>query len=63
MVDRNYLLRQAMTLLRLARVSDPPVAGTLAVKIADLKDTLESDAVPQRFLGTDPRSESETSGA
>jgi hypothetical protein len=38
MIAREYLLRQAMTLLRLSKaVHDPNTSAALAVKAADLK--------------------------
>lgn len=51
MICREYLARQATTLLRLARtVKDPQMAAGLAEKAADLKDRLDalpvSDATP-----------------
>jgi hypothetical protein len=52
MLGRDYLLRQTMTLLRMAQtVKDPHVSGRLAVKAADLKDRL--DDIPPH-TGTPP---------
>ena len=42
MIGRDYLVRQAMTLLRMARVSnDPTVAASLASKAAELTSRLD----------------------
>jgi hypothetical protein len=42
MLGRDYFVRQAATLLRMARTtSDPQVSAGLAVKAADLKDKLD----------------------
>lgn len=48
MIGREYLMRQVMTLLRMAQVArDPKVSAALAVKAADLKLQLdESPPVP-----------------
>ena len=47
MIGREYLLRQAMTLLRFSReAKDPELSAKLAVKAADLKEQLD-DAEPQ----------------
>jgi hypothetical protein len=48
MIDREYLVRQATILLRMARtVHDPAVSGRLAAKAADLKMKLDDGPVDQ----------------
>jgi hypothetical protein len=48
MIGRDYFSRQAMTLLKLARVSkDPHLTATLAIKAADLKDREDTLPVEQ----------------
>jgi hypothetical protein len=45
MIGREYFVRQATTLLRMARVADDvTVAGSLAGKAADIKSYLDEDA-------------------
>jgi hypothetical protein len=47
MLGRDYFVRQATTLLRMARTTrDPQVAAGLAVKAADLKDKLDQTPPP-----------------
>jgi hypothetical protein len=43
MLDRQYLVRQATTLLKFAKsVRDPNVSAALVEKAADLKDRVET---------------------
>ena len=51
MIARDYLLRQAMTLLRLSKaVHDPQASAALAVRAADLK----SQGDDMRVVDTSP---------
>ncbi len=52
MIGRQYLTRQAMTLLKFAKTtSDPNIAAGLLDKAADLKSKVDESAVPDLTPG------------
>ena len=47
MIGRDYLLRQAMTLLRMSKATnDPQVSAAIAAKAADLKSRIDQVPLP-----------------
>ena len=60
MIDRDYLSRQAATLLKLARlVKDPKLAAGLTTKAADLQDRCDQGALASNAppISTDAQSQ------
>jgi hypothetical protein len=60
MIGREYLVRQATTLLRMSKTTrDPQVSAGLAVKAADMKSRLDDTPLPSDTPATAPDIDSE----